>query len=130
MWILPFLPVNGVLFSSRYLRCRSFDSLGGLSPNSCALSSFVEIPGNIPVSIVFLYNGRCGLLEFPSEPHPLPSLDKVELESTEEAAESVELFEFECSRECFSWRLKYQIIHTNKFKDSSRFNSKYCLYHS
>ena len=94
----------------------------------------MEISGNIPVSIVFLYNGRCGLLEFPSEPQPLPSLDKVELESTEEAAESVELFEFECSRECFSCRLKYEIIHTNKLKDSNkqikRFNCKYCQYHS
>ena len=57
---------------------------------------------NIPFSIVFLHNGRCELLELPSEPQPLPSLDMVEFESTEEAAESVELFELECSRECFS----------------------------
>ena len=92
--IIPFLPIPGIFRSavSRNLRCNNLDSLGGLNPNCC---TNIDLESN-PEKFLWLTLWWKSL-ELPSDPHSFPLLETVESEPTDDAAESVELFESECS---------------------------------
>ena len=86
------------------LRFNNLESLGGLKPNCCVV--FNENAELFPASKGLRLTGTWKSTEVPSDPAPFPSLDSVEVDSTEDAADSVELLESECSSIIFPGRLK------------------------